>query len=65
VPKGRYFVKVFFGVVALPNFVNEPLFYVSVKVTQIRSLQAGWSGEDDQAFAEALVFLPIHTSSIC
>jgi hypothetical protein len=38
VPKGHY-------------FVNEPLFDVSIEVTQIRFLQAGWSGEDDQAFA--------------
>jgi hypothetical protein len=65
VPKGRCFVKVLFGLVAQPDFVNEPLFDVSVEGTQICSLHAGWSAEDDQAFAEALVFLPNHTASIC
>jgi hypothetical protein len=64
-PKGRYFVKVFFGLVAQTDFVNEPLFDVFVESTQIHFLQAGWSDEDDQAFAEALVFLPNHTASIC
>jgi hypothetical protein len=65
VPKGCYFVKVFFGLVAQPNFVNEPLFEVFVEGTKISSLQAGWSGEDEQAFVEALMFLPDHIASSC
>jgi len=65
VPTGHYSVRVFFGLVAQPNFDNEPLFDVSVEGTQICSLQSGWSGQDDQAFAEALVFLLDHTASIC
>ncbi|XP_062162540.1 receptor-like protein 4 [Alnus glutinosa] len=65
VPIGHYSVRVFFGLVAQPNFDNEPLYDVSVEGTQICSLQSGWSGQDDQAFAEALVFLLDHTASIC
>jgi hypothetical protein len=65
VPKGHYSVRVFFGLVSQPNFDNEPLFDVSVEGTQICSLQSGWSRQDDQTFAEALVFLLDHTASIC
>ncbi|KAG2687661.1 hypothetical protein I3843_09G062700 [Carya illinoinensis] len=65
VPKGHYSVRMFFGLVKLPNFDNEPLFDVSVEGTQIFSLQSGWSTQDDQAFAEALVFLMNNTASLC
>ncbi|XP_031279385.1 receptor-like protein 4 [Pistacia vera] len=65
VPKGHYNVRVFFGLVKLPNFDTEPLFDISVEGTQIYSLKSGWSGHDDQAFAEALVFLTDGTVSIC
>lgn len=65
VPKGHYNVRIFFGVVALPNFDHEPLFDISVEGTQIYSLKSGWSNHDDQAFAEALVFLTDGTVSIC
>uniref|UniRef100_A0A2P2KXW2 Putative leucine-rich repeat receptor-like serine/threonine-protein kinase At2g14440 isoform X1 n=1 Tax=Rhizophora mucronata TaxID=61149 RepID=A0A2P2KXW2_RHIMU len=65
VPKGHYSVRVFFGLVALPNFDNEPLFDVSVEGTQIYSLKSGWSTHDDQVFTEAIVFLTDGTASIC
>lgn len=65
VPKGRYNVRIFFGLVALPNFNNEPLFDISVEGTQIYSLKSGWSDHDDQAFTEALAVLSDGTASIC
>ncbi|KAG6638690.1 receptor-like protein 4 [Carya illinoinensis] len=65
VPKGHYSVRIFFGLVAQANFDYEPLFDVSVEGTQIYSLQSGWSNQDDQAFAEALVFLTDNTVSLC
>lgn len=65
VPKGHYSVRIFFGLLVQPNFKNEPLFDVSIEGTQIYSLQSGWSNQDDQAFAEALLFLGDNTASIC
>ncbi|XP_057986251.1 receptor-like protein 4 isoform X3 [Hevea brasiliensis] len=69
VPRGRYSVRVFFGLVAHhdpdPNFDNEPLFDISVEGTQIYSLQSGWSNHEDQVFTEAQVFLTDGTASIC
>lgn len=65
VPKGHYNVRIFFGLVTLTNFDREPLFDISVEGTQIYSLKSGWSDHDDQAFAEALVFLRDGTVSIC
>lgn len=65
VPKGHYLVRIFFGLVADPSFDNEPLFDVSVEGTQIYSLRSGWSNHDEQAFAEALVFLTDRTASLC
>ncbi|PON61376.1 Malectin-like carbohydrate-binding domain containing protein [Trema orientale] len=65
VPNAHYSVRVFFGLVAQPNFDNEPLFDVSVEGTQISSLKSGWSTHDDQTFVEAVVFLTDGTASIC
>lgn len=65
VPKGHYLVRIFFGLVAQPNFDNEPLFDISIEGTQIASLKSGWSNLDDQVFAEASVFLTDGTASIC
>ncbi|KAH7546040.1 hypothetical protein FEM48_Zijuj01G0158500 [Ziziphus jujuba var. spinosa] len=65
VPKGHYAVRIFFGLVAQPKIDNEPLFDVSVEGTLINSLKSGWSSQDDQAFAEALVFLTDKTVSLC
>ncbi|XVF25767.1 hypothetical protein REPUB_Repub13aG0241900 [Reevesia pubescens] len=65
VPKGHYSVRIFFGLVAQPEFDNEPLFDVSVEGTLIHSLKSGWTSHDDQVFAEALVFLLDGTVSIC
>lgn len=65
VPKGHYSVRIFFGVVNLPNFDKEPLFDISIEGTQIYSLKSGWSSHDDQVFAEALIFLTGGTSTIC
>lgn len=65
VPKGHYNVRIFFGLNTLTSFDHEPLFDISVEGTQIYSLKSGWSDHDDQAFAEALVFLRDGTVSIC
>ncbi|GMI93442.1 receptor like protein 4 [Hibiscus trionum] len=65
VPKGHYTVRIFFGLIAQPEFDNEPLFDVSVEGTLIHSLESGWTGNDEQAFVEALVFLLDGTISIC
>ncbi|KAE9461891.1 hypothetical protein C3L33_06212, partial [Rhododendron williamsianum] len=66
VPKGHYSVRIFFGLVAEPNFDNEPLFDVSVEGTQIESLKSGWNEHDDeQAFVEALIFLTDGSASLC
>ncbi|XP_022715841.1 putative leucine-rich repeat receptor-like serine/threonine-protein kinase At2g14440 [Durio zibethinus] len=65
VPKGHYSVRIFFGLVTEPEFDNEPLFDVSVEGTLIHSLKSGWTGHDNQVFAEALVFLLDGTVSIC
>ncbi|KAM7263289.1 hypothetical protein ACFE04_000972 [Oxalis oulophora] len=65
VPKGHYNVRVFFGLVQQQNFEHEPLFDISVEGTLIYSLQSGWTSNDDQVFAEAIVFLKDGTASIC
>ncbi|XP_010549347.1 PREDICTED: probable LRR receptor-like protein kinase At1g51890 [Tarenaya hassleriana] len=65
VPKGHYSVRIFFGLVNLPNFDKEPLFDISIEGTQILSLKSGWSRHDDQVFAEALMFLLDGTATIC
>ncbi|XP_052183789.1 receptor-like protein 4 [Diospyros lotus] len=66
VPKGRYSVRIFFGLVANPDFDNEPLFDVSVEGTQIYSLKSGWSNNDNEkAFVEALIFLTDGSASLC
>lgn len=65
VPKGHYLVRIFFGLLAQPKIDDEPLFDMSIEGTLITSLKSGWSSHDDQAFAEALVFLRESTASIC
>ncbi|XP_042517316.1 receptor-like protein 4 [Macadamia integrifolia] len=65
VPNGHYSVRIFFALVQEPNFQNEPLFDVSVEGTQIYSLPSGWSTEDEESFAEALVFVSNGSVSIC
>ncbi|XP_059670680.1 receptor-like protein 4 isoform X2 [Cornus florida] len=66
VPHGHYLVRIFLGLVAEPNFDNEPLFDVSIEGTQIYSLRSGWSNHDDeQAFVEAFVFLTDGSASLC
>lgn len=65
VPKGRYSVRIFFGLVAKPTIDNVPLFDVSVEGTQINSLKSGWTSHDEQAFAEAVLSLTDGTASIC
>ncbi|PKI50388.1 hypothetical protein CRG98_029216 [Punica granatum] len=65
VPKGRYSVRIFFGLVAKPTIDNVPLFDISVEGTQISSLKSGWTSHDEQAFAEAVLFLTDGTASIC
>ncbi|KAA3455649.1 putative LRR receptor-like serine/threonine-protein kinase [Gossypium australe] len=64
VPKGHYSVRIFFGLVEY-EIDNEPLFEVSVEGTIIHSLKSGWSKNDEQVFAEALVFLLDGSVSIC
>ncbi|KAL4386659.1 hypothetical protein GQ457_09G002600 [Hibiscus cannabinus] len=65
VPKGHYTVRIFFGLIAQPDFDREPLFDVSVEGTLIHSLESGWTSNDEQTFVEALVFLLDGTVSIC
>ncbi|GAB2298651.1 Receptor-like protein 4 [Dionaea muscipula] len=66
VPVGHYSMRIFFGLVDDPNFDSEPLFDVSVEGTLVESLSAGWSTQDnEQVFAEALVFVADGTASIC
>lgn len=65
VPKGHYSVRIFFGLVNQPNFDTEPLFDVSVEGTLFCSLKSGWSNNDEQTFAEALVFLSDGSASLC
>lgn len=66
VPKGHYFVRVFFGLVKEPSFDSEPLFDVSIEGTLIYSLPSGWSNHDDeQTFVEALLYLPDYSASLC
>ncbi|CAH2034153.1 unnamed protein product, partial [Thlaspi arvense] len=65
VPKGHYSVRIFLGLINAPNVDKEPLFDISIEGTQISSLKSGWSSNDDQVFAEALVFLLEGTSTIC
>ncbi|TYG53284.1 hypothetical protein ES288_D09G097300v1 [Gossypium darwinii] len=64
VPKGHYSVRIFFGLVE-HEIDNEPPFEVSVEGTIIHSLKSGWSKNDEQVFAEALVFLLDGSVSIC
>ncbi|KAH1091120.1 hypothetical protein J1N35_018377 [Gossypium stocksii] len=64
VPKGHYSVRIFFGLVE-HEIDNEPLFEVSVEGTIIHSLKSGWSKNDEQVFAEALIFLLDGSVSIC
>ncbi|KAI4365138.1 hypothetical protein MLD38_021153 [Melastoma candidum] len=65
VPKGRYSVRVFFGLVANPNYDSEPLFDVSIEGTQVHSLRPGWTTLMEQAFAEGILFLKDGSASIC
>ncbi|KAI6705180.1 hypothetical protein NL676_008142 [Syzygium grande] len=65
VPKGRYSVRIFFGLVAHPNFDDEPLFDISIEGTLISSLKPGWISRDEQAFAEAIAFLTDGSASLC
>ncbi|XP_043690437.1 receptor-like protein 4 [Telopea speciosissima] len=65
VPNGHYSVRIFFALVQEPYFQNEPLFDVSVEGTQIYSLPSGWSTEDEESFAEALVFVSNGSVSTC
>ncbi|XP_043702061.1 receptor-like protein 4 isoform X2 [Telopea speciosissima] len=65
VPNGHYSVRIFFALVDDPNFQNEPLFDVSVEGTQIYSLPSGWSTENEESFAEALVFVSDGSVSTC
>ncbi|XP_020203002.1 receptor-like protein 4 [Cajanus cajan] len=65
VPKGHYSVRIFFGLVGQIRDGNEPLFDISIEGTQIYSLKSGWMHQNDQVFAEALVFLTNDSISIC
>jgi len=65
VPKGRYSIRIFFGLVAHTRVTDEPLFDISIQGTQIYSLKSGWTTQDDQAFTEAQVFLMDGSVSIC
>ncbi|KAJ8435790.1 hypothetical protein Cgig2_030656 [Carnegiea gigantea] len=66
VPAGHYAVRIFFDLVADPNFDSEPLFDVSIDGTLVDSLNAGWSTHDDErVFTEALVFLSDDSASLC
>ncbi|KAJ6827606.1 putative LRR receptor-like serine/threonine-protein kinase [Iris pallida] len=65
IPNGRYTVRIFFALVADSNLDNEPVFDISVEGTQIYTLKSGWSNIDDQAFAEALVFVTDGSLSAC
>ncbi|KAK6917596.1 Malectin-like domain [Dillenia turbinata] len=65
VPQGHYAVRIYFGLVDMPNFDNEPLFDISVKGTLIYSMKLGWTHDDGQAFSEVLVFIKDRSVSIC
>ncbi|XP_059284481.1 receptor-like protein 4 isoform X2 [Lycium ferocissimum] len=65
VPRGRYSVRIYFGLVAEHSLDDEPLFDVSVDRTLVYSLPSGWSNHDDGAFVETLVFLENGTASLC
>ncbi|KAJ6853340.1 putative leucine-rich repeat receptor-like serine/threonine-protein kinase [Iris pallida] len=65
IPNGHYAVRIFFALVADSNLDNEPVFDISVEGTQIYTLKSGWSNIDDQAFAEALVFVTDGSMSTC
>ncbi|XP_027932469.1 receptor-like protein 4 [Vigna unguiculata] len=65
VPKGRYSIRIFFGLVAHTTVTDEPLFDISIQGTQIYSLKSGWTTQDDQAFTEAQVSLMDGSVSIC
>ncbi|XP_027347812.1 receptor-like protein 4 [Abrus precatorius] len=64
VPKGHYTIRIFFGLVDQSRDTSEPLYDISIEGTQIYSLKSGWTKNDDQVFAEALVFLT-DSVSIC
>lgn len=65
IPNGHYSVRIFFALLKEPNLDSEPLFDVSVEGTQIYSLVSGWSTDDEQPFAEALVFVTDNSVSAC
>ncbi|KAK6932595.1 Malectin-like domain [Dillenia turbinata] len=65
VPQGHYAVRIYYGLVNMPNFDNEPLFDISVEGTLIYSMRSGWTHDDEQAFSEALVFINDGSVSIC
>ncbi|URD99263.1 Di-glucose binding within endoplasmic reticulum [Musa troglodytarum] len=65
IPRGRYEVRLFFALIADPNFDNEPMFDISMEGTQIHSLKSGWSNNDEQSFVEALVFVPNASFTTC
>ena len=65
VPKGHYSVRMFFGLLERLGNSSEPLFDISIEGTQVHSLKSGWTTQDDQVFAEALVFLTNDSVSIC
>ncbi|KAJ3705395.1 hypothetical protein LUZ61_009100 [Rhynchospora tenuis] len=65
IPAGRYQIRVFFGLIADPNLASEPIFDLSVEGTQFASLKPGWSGVDEQSFAEAIVDITDTSASIC
>ncbi|MED6144805.1 Receptor-like protein 4 [Stylosanthes scabra] len=65
VPKGHYSIRIFFGLIEQLGNSTEPLFDISIEGTQTHSLKPGWSTQDDQVFAEAIVFLTNDSISIC
>ncbi|XP_057748203.1 receptor-like protein 4 [Arachis stenosperma] len=65
VPKGHYSIRIFFGLIDELGNSTEPLFDISIEGTQTHSLKPGWSTQDDQVFAEAIVFLTNDSISIC
>ncbi|KAI4296781.1 hypothetical protein L6164_036706 [Bauhinia variegata] len=65
VPKGHYNVRIFFGILEKATADTEALFDISIEGTQIYSLKSGWTGEDDQTFSSAQVFLTGGSVSIC
>ncbi|CAA7030776.1 unnamed protein product [Microthlaspi erraticum] len=62
IPKGRYSITIFFGLVKLSG---EPIYDISIEGTEVYSLLPGWSNHDDQAFSESLISLLNGTATIC